>query len=80
MKYAGPVFLLLATSVAGGGCRMCNDCYPFGGLIGNEGARTENGFPDQREGSILDGSVVSAETLDEEERFIDAPVEENVVE
>jgi hypothetical protein len=59
---------------------MCNDCYPFGGLIGKEGARTENGFPEQREGSILGGQTVSVERLDEEESFIDAPVEESVVE
>ena len=80
MKYVGPVFFLLATSVAGGGCRMCNDCYPFGGLIGKEGARTENGFPEHREGSVLDGPAGSVETLDEEERFIDAPAGERVVE
>ncbi len=80
MKYVGSVFLILATFVAGGGCRMCNDCYPFGGLIGKEGARTENGLPEHREGSVLDGPAVSVETFDEEERFIDAPAEERVVE
>lgn len=80
MKYAGSVFLLLATTIAGGGCRMCNDCYPFGGLIGKEGARTDDGFLEQREGSILGGQTVSVETLDEQEQFIDAPAEQNVAE
>lgn len=55
MKQSGTVFLLLCLAALSGGCRVCDTCYPFGGLMGRSGGNFEEDALEPREGSILDG-------------------------
>jgi hypothetical protein len=63
MKYLSVLLIFFLFATAGGGCRMCDNCYPLGGLIGKSSCDCENCSLQRREGSIVDAPVDAAATV-----------------
>jgi hypothetical protein len=68
------LFSLLSVSlVASSGCRMCNTCYPLGGLMGKKGQECTCGNcpVTPRAGSIIDAPQAIVDGTDNGTEFVD---------